>query len=121
MGRLADVRIMVVEDEVLIALDLVDMLQSEGAAIVAETDSVDEALKILSDSMTIDCVLLDFNLKGESAAPVARHLMSAGTPFLILTAYDASLLPDEFRACEIVQKPCDHARLIKSISRLVVR
>jgi DNA-binding NtrC family response regulator len=112
---------MVVEDEVLIAFDLVDMLQSEGAAVVAQADSVDEALKLLSDSITIDCVLLDFNLKGESAAPVARHLISAGKPFLILTAYEVSLLPEEFRACEIMPKPYDHTRLIKSISRLVVR
>lgn len=85
-------RVLIVEDEALIALSLEEMLQNAGCKSVGPASNVDEALSII-EHHPIDMALLDFNLGGETSLPIAHALRLRGIPFTFLTGYN--FLPDE--------------------------
>jgi DNA-binding response OmpR family regulator len=69
----------------------------------------------------IDIAVLDTNLNGELVYPVAEELLRCGIPFLFLTGYDASDLPDRYRTNPRVSKPFDHAHLLEEVRAVLVR
>jgi DNA-binding response OmpR family regulator len=79
-------RVLIVEDEYLIARDAADTLEEAGCEIVDIAGSVTMALKAVADN-SFDAALVDANLGGESAEPVATALSQKGIPFLIVTGY----------------------------------
>lgn len=87
------VKVLIVEDETLIAYGLVTDLKGTEFDVVGEANTVAQALQRI-ESTTIDLVLLDGNLRGESAEPVAARLKDAGIPFIILTGYSSEQFGD---------------------------
>ena len=98
-------RLLIVEDEPLIAIELQDLLEQRGAAVLGPTPSVQTALAAI-ESDRPDAALLDVNLRGVRSTPVASVLLAASIPFLLVTGYSRSQLPDpELRKAPIVPKP----------------
>lgn len=78
--------IVLVEDEALIAMDLVDEMERAGARVVAECATVDEALGAI-ETVQFDAAVLDVDLRGRDVFPVADRLIELGKPFLFHTGH----------------------------------
>lgn len=107
MTGLGGKRVLVVDDESLIALHAEDLLIELGAIPVGPANSLEDALSHI-DRGTCDAVLLDANLNGRSSEPVARRLALEGIPFVIVTGYgtlpwreDARVLSKPYNGEEI--------------------
>lgn len=119
---LRGVRILVVEDNYVLADALRFLLVGYEATITAITPSVEQAFVALREQ-PIDIAILDVNLGGRSVVPFADHLHTAGTPFLFVTGYgdDPDLLPAHLRDRPRLDKPADAERLVSTILRLAAR
>ncbi|HUL04843.1 MAG TPA: response regulator [Candidatus Acidoferrum sp.] len=113
--RLGNVRILVVEDEPIVALDLADFLASNGAVVLGPASSVAAARQIVAGS-DIDCAVLDVNLGRESAAPLVRELSELKIPFVFMTGYDEKDMSPLWRNHPMLRKPMDPAELIDALT-----
>jgi CheY-like chemotaxis protein len=100
----ANLRVLVVEDEFLIALMIEDMLTELGCAQVWQAGSVSDALAILRVRQP-DAAVLDVNLAGEPAYPVAEQLEARKVPFVFTTGYGQQGMPNPWAQRPIIQKP----------------
>lgn len=107
-------RILVVEDEYYLADDLVRTLRGEGADVVGPVGTLADAERLVAEGR-IDCAILDINLRGEMAFPVADRLGEAGIPFLIASGYSRTHLPERFSEVPHLQKPFDPAQLLAAV------
>ena len=119
-GSLSGARILVVEDEYYLADDLARALQRAGAEVVGPVGSIAEA-EAAVDARGFDCAVLDMNLRGDAALPVAERLEAAGIPFLIATGYDTRALPESLREVPRVEKPFDVRRVVEALPQLIDR
>lgn len=115
---LAGRRILVAEDEGLIALDIQDMLERWGCAVVGPAATVAAALALIENDHPPDAAILDVHLNGETSEPVARALHSKGHPYLVLTAYQRSHLFGALREAPLLNKPVDEKKLHDELSAL---
>lgn len=112
--------ILIVEDEVLIAMDLEHTLQSRGWRVIGPAPSVQSALQALEAELPT-VAILDVSLGSEFVTPVALALRSRGIPFVVASAFDK---PEEF-AGEVlagaanVGKPTSELRLFAALAVLV--
>ena len=98
-------RVLVAEDEMLIAMDLQDMLERLGYEVVGPAGNVAEIRQLLQDG-PIDGAILDVNLRGEQVFSVLPALMAIGMPVILASGYDdAQQFPSEFRALPRITKP----------------
>jgi DNA-binding response OmpR family regulator len=115
---LAGKRILIVEDEYYLADDLARALQECGADVVGPVGSLRDAQEVAEDAR-IDCAILDFNLKGEMAFPIADRLQTDGIPFVIASGYTGAAIPDRFKSAPHIEKPFDTAAVLQSIDELL--
>ena len=101
---LAGRRVLVVEDEALIAMNMREMLDELGCVVVAAATRVEEALAALEGG-GIDAVLLDVNLHGRPSFPVADALAAREVPFVFATGYGAHTLREDLRDRPLLPKP----------------
>jgi len=101
---LAGLSVLVVEDEAIISFMVEDMLSELGAQDVRVAANVANALALI-DSKKPDLAVLDVNLGGERAYPVAERLDADGIPFVFTTGYGKSGLDPRWTAKMVVQKP----------------
>ena len=111
-------RILLVEDEVMIAWMLEDMLRQLGCVVVAHVSRVGEALTII-EAEQIDATVLDVNLNGEKSYPVAEALSARGVPFVFSTGYDRKSLPDCYSDRPLLQKPFKLSTLKGTLDELL--
>lgn len=98
-------RMLVLEDNMIIALDLEDMLTRIGVKQVIVASSVAQALEVLADEKP-PFAILDVNLGAETSFPVAETLQDLGVPFAFGTGFgDSAAFPDRFRDVAVLQKP----------------
>ncbi len=102
--------ILVVEDIMLIALDLAGMVEDLGAETIGPASNVADALELIRTEQ-VDGALLDINLAGEPAYPIAQELQRRGVPFIFITGYDASGLPPEYASFPSVTKPFEYGEV----------
>ena len=114
-------RVLVVEDERAIALDLCETLGQEGASIVGPACSVEDALSIVESAGPLDAAVLDIELEGEPVYPVADRLQQLGVPYLFTTAYEATEIPDRYRLAPRFEKPVGTGTLLDAIRDQVTR
>ena len=107
-------RVLIVEDEYYLADDLKSELRSHGAEIVGPVASLEEARACVEQG-AFDCAILDMNLRGDMAFPLADQLTDAGIPFIIATGYNSASLPDRFQEVPRVEKPFDPAQVVAAI------
>jgi CheY-like chemotaxis protein len=96
--------LLVVEDETIVSFLLEDMLIELGCSTVLQAGRVNEALTLLRER-TPDAVVLDVNLAGEYAFPVAEHLAKVQIPFVFTTGYGRGGIPKEWASWPVLQKP----------------
>jgi DNA-binding LytR/AlgR family response regulator len=102
---LAGLRILIVEDEFLLAMELEALLEQRGCLVLGPVSSVRNALAAL-DGEQPELALLDVNLKGERATPVAAALQARGVPFVLITGYTGPQLSEpELRDVPRIDKP----------------
>jgi CheY-like chemotaxis protein len=86
MGELTAMRILVLEDEVLLAIEAAEALEELGAVVIGPAHRVEAAMALL-DAERPDAALLDVNINGSTSAAVARRLLEANVPFVLATGY----------------------------------
>ena len=97
-------RVLLVEDDGLVAMLVEDMLDELGFISVGNPGSVSEALAALAKG-GFDVAILDVNLNGERVFPVADALIDDGCPFVFATIYGAADIPEAYRTWPVAAKP----------------
>ena len=111
-------RILIVEDEPIIALDLEDMLADADFDIAGTASTVETALRLI-ESRSFDAAILDANLCGVSAAPVAAALQARGLPYVVLSGYSTEQHPQALRRAVLLMKPADPTLIIQTLRNLL--
>ena len=107
-------RVLIVEDEALIALHLEDMLEDMGCSTAAAFSSLPEAIAAI-ESLEADVAVLDVNVAGKEIFPLAEMLAERKVPIVFSTGYGAGMLPERWRSYPIVAKPFDPGALRKGL------
>ena len=115
---LTGLRVMVVEDELAIAMMLEMALDEQQRIVAGPYGSLDEAVSA-ARSEPVDAALLDINLAGEMVFPAAEALAERGVPFLLLSGYGDTRLPPDKQDWPICAKPFNLDDLISRLARLV--
>jgi PAS domain S-box-containing protein len=110
-------RVLLVEDETLLAMEVAEVLKAAGAAVLGPANTLEQALA-LAATETIDAAVLDVNLGGASARPVARLLQTRGVPFVLVTGYEE---PGIEEAGPVLRKPVSHDDLLRALGDLTAR
>ncbi len=108
-------RILVVEDEVLISMMLQDMLRELGHTCPHAVGRFEEALK-LARSGDFDLAILDVNIRGQSTYPVADIIAERGVPFIFATGYGLTGINPAYQSTPVLQKPFDLPSLAQMIA-----
>lgn len=116
---LADCRILVVEDEFLLADDLQDELERAGAIVVGPMPDLVGTLTLLAGNVQLDGAVLDINLGGETSYPAADELLRRQVPFLFTTGYDRLAIPERYQHIVRCQKPIRLAVIRDAIGRII--
>ena len=117
MTSASTLKILVVEDETLIAMDLQGMLEDAGYHVLGPAGSVSEALGLI-DHESPDLALLDVNLGGENVFQVASALAQRNARIIFLTGHSAQHLPEEHRHRPLVTKPYLPSTVLDAVERL---
>lgn len=108
-------RILIVEDEYLVADDLARDLRMLGAEVVGPIGTLDEALALLATYPVLDGAVIDVNLHGMMSYPAAALLVAAHIPFLFVTGYDAWTIDDRYRNVAHHEKPVRAAQVVTAL------
>lgn len=109
-------RVLVVEDETLVAMLLEDMLSDHGCVVAGVASRVPQAVEMISDaSLDLQAAILDVNLAGQPSFPLAEALAEKGVPFVFATGYGAGGLPEAWRDRPTLQKPFSHEEVGKML------
>ncbi len=103
-NALANRRILVVEDEVLIAMQIEEILLDLGCVVVGAVGRLDAALELAADQ-ALDAAILDVNILGGPVYPVAERLSARGIPFMLASGYSNWALPEPLRGLPRLMKP----------------
>lgn len=112
-------RVLVVEDEPMMAETLCDLMEDAGCKPVGPAATVADALSLIERG-GIDVAMLDIRLKRETSFPVARALRQRGIPWLFLTSYQQHDLPDDLADAVLVEKPFSPPVLVEIVRRLAL-
>ena len=112
-------RILVVEDEYMLATDLEAELLDAGAIVLGPFGTVETAMEFIGTKQEIDAAILDVNLRGEMIFPAADLLTERGVPFVLTTGYDASVIPLRFEHSTRCEKPIGVSKIAQAIKRLI--
>lgn len=115
---LVGLRILIVEDEFYLADDLASALKQQRAEVLGPFGTLDQAREAVSAG-GFDCAIVDMNLRGDMAFPIADQLREAGIPFLIATGYNSAALPSRFADVPVVEKPSDSGKIIEVLPTLL--
>jgi DNA-binding response OmpR family regulator len=110
-------RVLVVEDDALVGLDIADQLSEAGFHVVGPAVSVEAALRLLRTT-ECDMAVLDVNLGRETSEQVARELRALSKPFVVLSGYSSEQHPPEFQGAPFLSKPARPSELVMLLQRL---
>jgi CheY-like chemotaxis protein len=120
-AKLEGLRVLVVEDEMMVSMLIEDMLAELGCEVVGPASRLDEAMDLVKGA-DIDCAVLDVNLGGQPIFPLADLLRERGAPFAFATGYGDAGLRDVDRGSPVLQKPFregDLARVLRELQAAV--
>ena len=104
LDPLAGQRILIVEDETLIAMEIESVLTTLGCEIVGPVAKLETALRMAREE-ALDAAILDVNIRGGRVFPVAEILLERGVPFLLASGYGDWALPETLRGQPRLTKP----------------
>ena len=116
----AGFRVLVVEDEPLIGMDIEYAVERLGHEVVGPIAELDKALDLAANAL-LDCAILDINIRGGLSYPVADILINRGLPVLLLSGYSERTLPERLHEVARLSKPFAEAQLDKEIRDLCAR
>jgi CheY-like chemotaxis protein len=111
-------RILIVEDEPLLAMDLEFVLLDAGYKVTGITGKVEKAIQYIEEGLC-DVAILDANLAGVSSEPIADKLLASNLPFMVLSGYLTEQLPKALRSVPLVSKPWQPTQILKTLSLLI--
>ena len=111
-------RILVVEDETIIAMVIEDVLQDLGCVVVGPVGKLDAALRLARDE-ALDAAVLDVTIRGGDVFPVAELLIARGVPFLLSSGYGDWALPKELQNLPRLTKPFTAQELEEQVRLLL--
>jgi DNA-binding response OmpR family regulator len=110
-------RILIVEDDALLALDLKGHMERAGFSVVGPAASASKALALLAEA-GCDAAILDVHLgRGQTSEPVAQELRSRGTPFVTVTAYSHEHRPEAYSGFPVLSKPARPLDVVAELRR----
>lgn len=112
-------RILLAEDELLIAMDTQSMLEQCRCAVLGPVPNVERALSLIRSDPP-DAAVLDVNLAEEHVWPVADLLREQGIPFILVTGYGSEEVPERFRGGPLLPKPTNLEALGRALQELGV-
>ncbi|KKX32886.1 response regulator [Rhizobium sp. LC145] len=118
MRDISGLKVLIVEDEGLVALMIEDMLQDLGCEVIASVSRLADARTIAAKA-EVDLAVLDVNLAGEPSFSVAEILRNRQIPFIFSTGYGMEGLPDEFGGHPVIGKPFSSGELQQIIAGVV--
>lgn len=116
---LSNYRILVVEDEYLLAEDIRNELENSGAIVVGPAAGLTQALGVIEDAPILDAAILDLNLRGEMAFPAAEMLRARNVPFLFVSGYDAINFPPCFVNTPFCAKPVTARQVTSTLAQII--
>src|ERR1700759_3630834 len=117
---LAGLRVLVVEDEMMVSMLIEDMLGDLGCTVVGPASRLDEAIE-LANSAELDCAVLDVNLGGQPIFPLADLLRTQGAPFAFATGYGDAGLREVDKGSPVLQKPFREGDLARVLDELYAK
>ncbi|MGK6321853.1 response regulator [Sphingomonas sp. DT-51] len=114
---LRECRVLVVEDEYLLADELTTALEEAGAVVIGPIGDLADAIALIQRGERIDAAILDVNLGGEMIFPAADLLIESGVPIVLTTGYDKSALPSRFSGVPLCEKPFAGRRLVQAVDQ----
>ncbi len=122
---LGGVRVLVVEDDFMLAQALTSTIQGAGGTVVGPVPSIQEALEILEALDALDALddldlgLLDIMLQDGVSTPVAERLLARGRPVLFLTGFHAlDMLPERLHSIPCLEKPVERTDLLAALQQI---
>ena len=120
-ARLSGLRVLVVEDELVIAMELENLLRRLGCIALDAVPTIQQALGVLA-SEQLDLVVLDVNLQGQRVTPVAEALKERSVPFVVVTGYGSERLPEKaLQDAPCLRKPVNGKQLASVIADILAR
>ena len=111
--------VLLVEDEELVALDLVESLNRRGWQIVGPAATLEEAMSLVATGVPLDAAVLDVNLRGRWVHTLAEELARRGVPFVVCTGYELVDPDNKFADAPIIAKPIVGDRVGAALSDLL--
>jgi DNA-binding response OmpR family regulator len=111
-------RLLIIEDEPLIAETLRESLIEEGFDVVGVANRLEQALSLIGE-IEFDAAVVDANLAGKSASPAVEMLFRLGRPFVVLSGYTRDQLSHAFSKAVLVKKPYRLDDLVAHLSSLI--
>ena len=115
--NVSGLRVLVVEDEALVAMALEDTLEEFGCQVVGVASRINTA-KTAIGACDFDCAILDINVHGEPIYPVAATLDEQRVPFVFLTGYDTKEIMQTFRDRPVLHKPLEPWALREALAHM---
>jgi AmiR/NasT family two-component response regulator len=107
-------RVLVVEDEPLISLDIQAVLSDAGFDVVGTAATLIKAMELAHD-VEFEGAVVDMNLNGDITAPVVQKLLDQSIPVVLLTGYSSKALVEPFCHCPLINKPYDSSHLVDTL------
>lgn len=117
-GALTSARILVVEDNSILAMALAECLEDAGAEVLGPCSTVGGALGLLQDAGRVDVAVLDVRLEHETSEPVVALARAMGAAVLLMTGLDEESLPASLQGLPICTKPFDGKTLVGTVRAL---
>jgi CheY-like chemotaxis protein len=117
---LAGCRILLVEDNFLLAMEIEGVLSGRGYVVLGPVGTVEQALALLERENDPDAAVLDVDLQGRWVTPVAAALLARDVPFVLVTGYaDLQLAPPELQGRPRLDKPVSGSQLLRALDQLL--
>ena len=116
LSALVNRRVLVAEDEYMIAEEIATVLGDAGAEVLGPMPRVADALRLLAAENRIDGALLDVNLGGEAVWPVVDALLARGVPLVLASGYDAGAIPQAYARLPRCEKPVTGHDLARALA-----
>ncbi|MEZ5655821.1 MAG: hypothetical protein R3E04_08050 [Sphingobium sp.] len=112
-------KLLVVEDEALVALQIAILMENLGWTIMGPVGSLKDADALLENGDRPDAAILDINIGGGTVFPLAEELYRNDVPILFCTGYEDQGETDRFEGCSRVQKPWATGQMVSEVNMMM--
>jgi DNA-binding response OmpR family regulator len=111
-------RILLVEDDFLLADCMKDALQDQGAVVIGPAGSLKTAMELLAADQDVQAAILDVQVRGEAVFPLVDALVERHVPVVFVSGYDRQLIPPRFDKIKHCIKPVDVAMVGRAFEKV---